>query len=262
MHHGKPASPTGDTPSWALFSSFSNAESPHTAYPAAPDTGRDCCDHHQLQEQLSLGHQRLAALERGNLHLQEQLDQTHERLERTEKRLSAALAAQARQRGDLPTDAHAAHQVLARDYQTFVEHRVYALARAAVDHTQRPVGHQPAPLWMLGELTRALFEETPTADRLAETLHLGNSGRYVLATRTDSVLAQASKLWQRADNTGLVFRWDFELLPGARIDTARQTAWLSCDPDLPVQHLVAPGYIVESKVYGRQQVLTGPSLPG
>ncbi|WP_275411216.1 hypothetical protein [Streptomyces sp. SID8014] len=36
----------------------------------------------------------------------------------------------------------------------------------------------------------------------------------------------------------------------------RQDVWASCDPEAPVSFVVAPAYLVEGRIYGRQLVYT------
>ncbi|MEU9484556.1 hypothetical protein AB0D83_12985 [Streptomyces decoyicus] len=170
------------------------------------------------------------------------------------------LAAQTRQRDDLPSNAHADHESIARDYQSLAEHHLATLAQAAVPVSRSRPTYRPAQLWLLGELTRALFKDPPTVGLIEDSLSLNKSGRARLATNIERALSQAQTLWQRATRTGLPFRWDFSLLPGAKLDPARQAAWLSCDPSLPTQYVIAPGYIVEQQVFCLQRVLTGPSF--
>lgn len=242
---------------------FSHPPEPLGSCPEAPQQDSPLTapeDVRRLQHQLGLGNQRLSAVERDNKLLRQELLHTSARLERLERRLAAMLAAQTRQRGDLPSNAHADHQSIARDYQLLVEHHLATLALAATAaSTSRPT-YEPANLWFLGELTRALFQDYPTAGIVEEALGLNAAGRKTLAPRIDHVLTEVHALRQRAQRTGLPFRWDFDLLPGAGIDPARQAAWLSCDPNLPAQHVIAPAYVVEQQVFCLQRVLTGPSL--
>jgi hypothetical protein len=207
-----------------------------------------------------VGNQRLSALERDNQDLRQNLHQTSARVERLEKRLAAMLAAQTRQRADLPSNAHADQHCIARDYQSLVEHHLAPLARAATATSTCQPAYQPTDLWFLGELSRVLFQGRPTDGLIEDALGLTRTGRSMLAPRTEHALNEARELWQRAASTGLSFRWDFELLPGARIDPARQAAWLNCDPRLPAQYVIAPAYVVEQQVFCLQRVLTGPSL--
>ncbi|KUO04635.1 hypothetical protein [Streptomyces caeruleatus] len=217
-------------------------------------------DVRRLQHQLDRGNQRLSAVERDNKDLRQKLLHTSARVERLERRLAAMLAAQTRQRGDLPSNAHADHQTIARDYQSLVEHHLASLALAATAASTCRPAYEPATLWFLGELTRALFQDCPTAGLVEEALGLNAAGRKALVPRIDHVLTEVHALRQRAQRTGLPFRWDFDMLPGARIDPTRQAAWLSCDPRLPVQYVIAPAYTVEQQVFCLQRVLTGPSF--
>lgn len=242
---------------------FSDAPEPPWPRPHGdqPEPSPSDCPHcSRIWRQLDVGSQRLTAVERDNQDLRQELLQAVARVDRLERRFAAMLAAQIRQRGDLPSNAHAEHEIIARDYQTLVEHRLAALARTSVRISPRGPAYQPAHLWYLGELTQALFQEPPVAGQIEAALHLDEAGRNALATPIERVLAEAKALWQRAERTGLPFRWDFDLLPGTELDPGRQAAWLSCDPCLPVQYVIAPAYIVERQVFGLQRVLTGPSL--
>jgi len=245
--------------SWLFSSPPESRPGPAQTDPPGPpaDICRDCS---RLQRQLDVGNQRLSAVEWDNQELRQELLQTTTRVERLEKRVIAILAAQTRQRGDLPSDAHVEHQAIARDYQAFVEHHLAALARKAVDISWRRPTYQPALLCLLGELTQALFHRAPTAGFAEAALQLDETASNMLATRLERALAEATRLWQRAERTGLPFRWDFDLLPGARLDPARQVAWPSCDPCLPVQYVIAPAYVVELQVFSLQRVFTGPTF--
>ncbi|WP_125515824.1 hypothetical protein [Streptomyces sp. WAC 01529] len=214
----------------------------------------------RVQRQLDVGHQRLSAVERDNQDLRHEFVQIVARVERLEKRLAAMLAAQTRQRGDLPSNAHADHQSIARDYQSLVEHHLATLALAATTASTLRPAYKPAHLWFLGELCQALFQAPPTTGLIEGALGLDKDGRMTLATRVDQALVKTQALWRRATCIGLPFRWDFDLLPGTRLDPSRQAAWLSCDPLLPAQYVIAPAYVVEKEVFCLQRVLTNPSF--
>lgn len=242
------------------FSEQSDTPHHHEQDDGSQFSARGCPDCLRLQHQLDIGRQRLSAVERDSRDLRQDLRRAVERVEKLEKRLAAMLAAQTRQRGDLPSNAHAEHHVIARDFQTLVEHRLAALARAATPVGLHRPAYRPDHLWFLGQLTQALFQEPPTVEHLKAALHLETAGWNGLATRIERAAAEARTLWQRSERTGLPFRWDFDLLPGAGLDPRRQAPWPSCDPCLPGQYVIAPGYVVEREVYGLQRVLTGPSL--
>ncbi|MDI3418577.1 hypothetical protein [Streptomyces luteolus] len=247
-------------------------DSAHPPLPR-PQAGKqeDCRGCARLQGQIDIGSQRLSALElcegelrRGHnaavarLHqLSGELDNALAQIKRLEKRQAAMLAASTRQRDDLPSQAHAAHQLIARDYQTLVEQRLLALAHQVALASWHLPGHQPASLYFLSLLTQELFQARPARDAVEEALGLDLAHSSELSSSVERAVTDAEALWDRAEATGLAFRWDFEWHPNAPLDPSRQAAWGSCDPRLPPQHLIAPAYLVEQQVHCLQLMLTG-----
>ncbi|MGW1607451.1 hypothetical protein [Streptomyces eurythermus] len=184
-------------------------------------------------------------------------------MERLERRLAAALAAFARQQPGMASDEHANHQRIAHDFTVLVEHRLYALARAAVGtstlHVPSHAGAAP-DLWFLGVVTSALFQQRPHPDSLRGALQLDRAGTYTLASRIEYAYTRALELWDQASATGLDFAWNFTVAAGELLDTSRQEPWPSRPADLPAQFLVSPAYLVENRVYVRQRLYTGASF--
>lgn len=215
----------------------------------------------RLDLEMDEGARRLTLLERDHRALQQAFEGQSARLAQVERRLDSFMATQALERDDLPSNDHGIHHIIARQYDAFVEQKVQGLARAAGDHTAGAVpAGAPAVLRLMSRLSSVLFgaAEPGTTGILSA---LGRSRLDPLAPQAARLRETALDLRQRSAETGLPYTWDFELLPGRRIDNTWQQAWPSCEPGLPGQFVIAPAYIVAEQVYSLQRVYTGESLP-
>ncbi|MFF7888698.1 hypothetical protein ACH40F_47925 [Streptomyces sp. NPDC020794] len=163
----------------------------------------------------------------------------------------------------MASDEHAEHQRIAYDFTALVEHRLYALARAAAGISTLQVPSYVGvaqDLWILGVVMSALFQQRPHPDSLRSALQLDWNGNCALASRMEYAYAHALALWDQAAATRLDFAWDFTFAAGELLDTSRQEPWPSRPADLPAQFLVAPAYLVENRVYARQRLCTGATF--
>jgi hypothetical protein len=56
--------------------------------------------------------------------------------------------------------------------------------------------------------------------------------------------------------------WDFDVEQNSTPDLARQDVYEGCSPEDHISLVVAPGYVVDEKVYVKQLVFTDPPPPG
>ncbi|TLS45693.1 hypothetical protein FE633_13065 [Streptomyces montanus] len=212
--------------------------------------------------ELDEGTRRLTVLERDYRVLQQACAQFEARLQYVERRLDTLMAAQAETRSDVPSNAHSVHHVIAREYDALVEQKVQGLARAAAHQIPgHAPGAVPVMLWLMGQICSVLFGPDEP-DSKAILTALGRSRLDPLASQAVRLSNTALELRQRSKRTGLSARWDFELVPGERLDEEWQEGWPSCDSTLPGQFVIAPAYLVADQVFSRQRVCTGLSIPG
>ena len=69
---------------------------------------------------------------------------------------------------------------------------------------------------------------------------------------------RATSLRAKIAEIGIPHEWDFRTEISGTLDDERQEAWLTCDPCLPVNLVVAPAYVVQGQLYSKQLVVTGP----
>ncbi|MFF5538547.1 hypothetical protein ACFY71_39885 [Streptomyces cinerochromogenes] len=212
--------------------------------------------------ELDAGARRLTVLEREHRVLQQAYTQMEGRLQDVERRLDALLAARAEARGDVPSNAHSTHHVIAREYDALVEQKVQGLARAAASSVAAaPPGAATRMLWLMGRICSVLFGQDEPEGK-AVLAAVGKSRLDPLASQASRLSSCALDLRQRSAQTGLPAHWDFELMPGEPLDEEWQEAWPSCDTTLPGQFVIAPAYLVAEQVFSRQRVCTGLSIPG
>jgi hypothetical protein len=206
-----------------------------------------CHEYSALQRQLE-------QLADENVALRQSLEDAREQLRTTEARLSALLAERTRARTDTATMDSFAHSEIAQEFRSLADQDLYHLARLNSSARGCSPTHVPHTI---ASLCRALFGPHPVSEhRVRDELRYGSP---VPDDRIDRICAQARRLRKRATDTGREHRWEFAIRNGAALDSNRQQAWSTCDPDQPVQFLVTPGYIVENRVYGLQQVFTAPA---
>lgn len=237
---------------------FSHPQHPHHRSGPPAQNGCASCTPYPAHIEAEADTRRLLAVERDNRALKDRLDETQAKVDLLERRLSAALAAFARQQPELPSDGQAEHQLVAQDFRAFVEHRLYPLAQAAASTSTLQIPREaPASLWLLGIAASALFQERPRPDTLTHALQLGATAERDLADRTEHAYTSALAFWNRSQTTRLPFCWDFRFTAGERTDTTRQETWPSCPASAPAQFVIAPAYVVENRVYAHQRLYTG-----
>ncbi|MBO4258397.1 hypothetical protein [Streptomyces griseorubiginosus] len=234
---------------------FSHQESAVPGDPPAKPSRR-------LDLELDAGARRLTVLERKHRVLQNACSEMEGRLQSVERRLDALMAARAETRADVPSNAHSAHHVIAREYDALVEQKVQGVARAAAQSVPgAPPGAVPTMLWLMGRICSVLFGPDEP-DGKAVLTAVGKSRLDPLAPQASRLSNCALDLRQRSAQTGLPVHWDFELVPGEPLDEEWQETWPSCDSTLPGQFVIAPAYLVADQVFSRQKVCTGVSIPG
>ncbi|MGV4923671.1 hypothetical protein K2224_01445 [Streptomyces sp. BHT-5-2] len=104
-------------------------------------------------------------------------------------------------------------------------------------------------------LIRQLLDKRPASSwSIQQSLRLAEDPGIEAAInrlRTDCVT-----LTERIAKVGLAHEWSYAHTVGAPLDSGRQEAWASCDPDAPISFLVAPAYLVNGRIYSRQLVYT------
>lgn len=215
----------------------------------------------RLDLELDAGARRLTVLEREHRALQKAYTQVEGHLQSVERRLDALMASQAEARGDVPSNAHSAHHVIAREYDALVEQKVQGLARTAANSADAaPHGAVPKMLWLMGQICSALFGSDEPEGK-AVLAAVCKSRLDPLASQAGRLSSCALDLRKRSAQTGLPAHWEFELVPGEPLDEEWQEAWPSCDGTLPGQLVIAPAYLVAEQVFSRQKVCTGVSIP-
>ncbi|MGW0874196.1 hypothetical protein ACWD3Z_27395 [Streptomyces sp. NPDC002740] len=240
MFFREPRQPTQQSASWPTDTEY--------VLPApAPST----------EEALETALQRIGALE-----FEVQLGVTeHKRMwahiNRLERQLGTLLASQLDQRDDLAGTQHCEHQELSRQTRTLVEQQCQNFARRYSDKTDiaRDRPHRERTAYLMSMLIRQLLNNRPASSwsiqqalRLAEDPGIEGA---INRLRTDCVT-----LMERIARVGLAHEWNYDHFVGGHLDLDRQEAWGSCDPDAPMSFLVAPAYLVNGRVYGRQLVYT------
>jgi hypothetical protein len=185
-------------------------------------------------------------------------DRSHT-LERQQSRLdsqvSALLAARTRERPDLASNQHSEQQLVAREYRSFVEQRLQALARTLSRRSSEPAANSQHVAMLLSRLTRLFFDRyLPVSASIRQDLDVAQGTPEEGHIR--SVHAAAEQLRRRAQNGTLDAHWDFTCTPAVGIDDQRQEPWGSCDPRAAVRFVVAPAYVVDQQVFARQYVFT------
>ncbi|MEW2313370.1 hypothetical protein AB0918_32810 [Streptomyces sp. NPDC006864] len=178
-------------------------------------------------------------------------------ISRLERQLGTLLASQLDQRDDLAGTRHCEHQELARQTRTLIEQQVQNFARQYSDRTDlaphRPRRERTA--YLMSVLTRQLLDKRPASSwSIQQTLRLAEEPATEAAInrlRTGCV-----DLMERIVQAGLSHEWNYDHVAGKHLDLDRQEAWGACDPKAPVSFLVAPAYLVNGRVYGRQLVYT------
>ncbi|MFE7559038.1 hypothetical protein [Kitasatospora sp. NPDC057500] len=206
---------------------------------------------------------RLLKLEQITHRLERNQNELNGSLRKLEGRVNTLLAARTRDRADLATSSHSAHQTIALNYRALVEQRVQAFARGEFKHsrhTARWPERQQLPRF-ISELSRHLFYAAGTLIPLVPDLRAALGVSRDSDTSNESLRKLRSEcvsLGKRAEEAGLHAHWDFTCTNGAALDAERQEPWSPCDPNNPVRFAVAPAYVVEGQVYARQYVYTSP----
>ncbi|WP_399088167.1 hypothetical protein ACGH2B_12890 [Streptomyces sp. BBFR2] len=193
--------------------------------------------------------------------LQQAYKAQESRLSRLEKQLDSFMASQTQGRGDIASNSHSAHHVIAREYDVLVEQKVQGLARATagVAHGEFPNGVPPT-LWLMSRICMVLFGPgKPDGETVLAVLGRGRLDQ--LAPQTARLCEAALNLRRRSAQTGLPCHWDFEIVPGQLIDEEWQEAWPSCERTLPGQFVISPAYVVAEQIYSRQRVFTSIPIP-
>ncbi|QLE75247.1 hypothetical protein FGW37_29860 [Streptomyces rectiverticillatus] len=178
-------------------------------------------------------------------------------ISRLERQLGTLLAAQLDRRDDLAGTQHCEHQELSRQTRTLIEQQFQNFARQYSDRTDldtdRPRRERTAHLMSM--LIRQLLDKRPASSwSIQQSLRLGEDPgieAVINRLRTDCVT-----LTERISKVGLAHEWGYAHAVGAPLDSGRQEAWASCDPDAPISFLVAPAYLVNGRIYSRQLVYT------
>ncbi|MDQ0956061.1 hypothetical protein QFZ24_010070 [Streptomyces phaeochromogenes] len=232
------------------------------SHPESAAVGDPPARSRRLDLELDAGARRLTVLEREHRVLQQAYTEMEGRLQSVERRLDGLMAARAETRDDVPSNAHSAHHIIAREYDALVEQRVQGLARAAAHSVAAaPPGAVPRMLRLMGQICSVLFgPDEPEGKAVLAAVF--KSRLDPLAPQANRLSSCALDLRQRSAQTGLPAHWDFELVPGESLDEEWQEAWPSCDGTLPGQVVIAPAYLVAEQVFSRQKVCTGVSIPG
>ncbi|MFF3864012.1 hypothetical protein [Streptomyces sp. NPDC002209] len=204
-------------------------------------------------------YERIDQLEKAMAMGQREHTEMRQRIDRLERQLGVLLAAHTESRTDLAGTQHCEHQNLALRTRRLVEQSIHSFARryaARCGIFLRHPHRERAP-HLVGRLTRLLLAESPsTATEMQRSLQLADDGGHIEA-RLTGLRSQCSELGDDIRRAGLQHTWDFDFTPGGPLDPARQETWPTCDPVHPVQFVMAPAYVVDGRVYGRQIVYTG-----
>ncbi|WP_328774812.1 hypothetical protein OHU17_00145 [Streptomyces goshikiensis] len=200
---------------------------------------------------------RVTLLERDNRTLLNTLHGLQQRLRDLEEDLHAQEISR-RQTAPPPSAAND-HLAIAREYLTCVEQHVHPFAREATIKLGGQL--RPEPLHRtIAALTATLFgTPTPTPRTVLDAA--GLPPHDTLTTTAAQLCERANGLRRRAKDTGMPFAFDFEYVHSAPLDETWQKPWASCEPDLPIQFVVAPAYLVAERVYAQQLVHTGMPCP-
>jgi hypothetical protein len=180
-------------------------------------------------------------------------------LNELENRLGRVLADITTGRADLQDESHILHIELASDYHSLIMQWMQRIARKIIGTRSRgslahALGQQVA------DFSDYLFRGTqPDIDGLLSSLGKIDPEIYELAL---SMCKRASDLRRRISDIGVHHEWDFRTETSGVLSEERQEAWLTCDPTEPISFVVAPAYLVQGRVFGKQLVATGSPAAG
>ncbi|MFD6113771.1 hypothetical protein ACFWG0_27185 [Streptomyces yangpuensis] len=212
-------------------------------------------DYRVLLEQ---AHERISQLEKGRAAGEREHTELRQRIDRLERQLSKVLAASMNSRTDLAGPQHSDHQALAQRTKRLIEQDIHPFARRYAERCGELWAknrHQRTP-YLVGQLSRLLFAEIPAAPHsIVRTLGFVDSDGYIEAS-LQSLHTQVSQLAADIRAAGLRHEWDFSFTAGRPLAPERQEAWPACSPHAVPAFLMAPGYVVDGRVYGLQIVYT------
>jgi hypothetical protein len=191
----------------------------------------------------------LAHLRADNERLTAELHTTRERNDKLERRLNTLLANRTSNRLDLATVDDAVHSTLADQFRNIVEQDMQHLVR---DHLRLHHARSgpSAVAAAISALCRELLSEQRSPDPATTCLRLGMD-----PTNHVRMLQDIGIKLEQLQRPGNVV-WDFQAQPGTLLDHPVQQPWGQCDPALPIQFIVAPGYRANGKIFAKQQVFT------
>lgn len=231
---------------------FSNL-SPWHQQPPPPHVDPDC------KTLLEQAHTRINVLERGLATGEREHTELRRRIDRLERQLGTVLAAYTNSRTDLAGPQHSDHQALAQRTKRLIEQDIHPFARRYADRCGQlwvKNRHQRAP-YLVGQLSRLLFADAPaTPHAIQSTVHFVDADGYIEAS-LQALHGQCSQLATDIRVAGLRHEWDFSFTAGEPVTPDRQEIWPACDPLVAPSFLMAPGYVVDGRVYGLQIVYTG-----
>jgi hypothetical protein len=221
--------------------------------------------------------QRVTALELANQQLQTDLaasratvDALRQEIQQLRRQLHTAPAATS-VRPESTRDGREAHGVIAvsdaaamaavaEAYTGWTEQTVQHLARTCATFTDRLAGQPQNVLVasLIGRLCAALLPHVPPDIRQSGLERLIGPRAASDPTITALLTAAARAAHQLARPLGSNAEpcWDFTARTGTLLDPARQEPWAQCDPEAPVQFVVAPGLVIAGRVVRRQRVYT------
>jgi hypothetical protein len=179
----------------------------------------------------------------------------HGMLEDLEERLGQVLSDKTQARADLQGEGHLIHLGLSSDYHSLVVQWMQRVARRVVGHRSRSRLEYDLGL-RVGDFCEHLFRGAePDVTGLMSSLD--DAGPTVRGL-AESMCDRACSLRRKISEIGAHHEWDFRSEISGMIDERRQEAWLTCDPSDPICLVVAPAYVVQGVVYGKQLVATCP----
>ncbi|WP_157875561.1 hypothetical protein [Streptomyces sp. CNQ431] len=231
----------------------------HDVWLAGPDRGPDILPDSapSTADELEVARQRIAALEFQVRRGATEHQRMWQHINRLERQLGSLLAAQLDQRGDLAGTQHCEHQELSRQARTLVEQQFQNFSRQYSDRTDiarhRPNRERTALL--MSKLIQHLLDKAPASSwSIQQSLRLADSPGIEAAI--NRLRTECVALTERIAKIGLAHEWSYAYTAGAPLAPERQDIWASCDPEAPVSFVVAPAYLVEGRIYGRQLVYT------
>ncbi|MFD5387436.1 hypothetical protein ACFWMG_21295, partial [Streptomyces sp. NPDC127074] len=183
-----------------------------------------------------------------------EINALQEKVAELESRLDGVIVSWTRSREDLDTAESEAHRILANRYANFVEQSLYGLARKAAKAKQIDIQGEVV-VDLLRKLCDELFGRADVSEQRLRRI-LGVRVSDPLAEAVRRVVTQGRGIVAESRRMKDWGSWDFEHMPGAPINSARQQAWGRCDASAPVRFVVAPSYVVGSTAYCRQWVYT------